>query len=151
MDSVDGHRCRDNSLAWAAVENGQRQIGVRYLWGGKTPDGWDCSGLVCDGLQATGKLKNGETLSSQGLYRHFDSLGAIVGAPQCGCLVFYGGGAASISHVAVCIDETYMVEAGGGDSRTVTLRDAIKKRAFVRRRAINRRDDIVGYADPYLL
>ena len=107
--------------------------------------------MVCDGLQATGKLKNGETLSSQGLYRYFDSLGAIVDSPQCGCLVFYGGGASSVSHVAVCIDETYMVEAGGGDSRTVTLRDAIKKRAFVRRRPINRRNDIVGYADPYLL
>jgi cell wall-associated NlpC family hydrolase len=74
---------------------------------------------------------------------------AVVDAPQAGCLVFYGT-EQKVTHVALCLDSELMVEAGGGGSTTKTLLDSIRKRAYVRRRRIDRRADIVAYADPFI-
>jgi cell wall-associated NlpC family hydrolase len=132
--------------AFQAVRLARHFIGIPYKWGGKTPQGFDCSGLVCEVLQSVGILEHGVWLSSRGLYRRF--AGNVVDSPYRGCLVFYGR--SSVSHVAICVDDTFMIEAGGGDSTTQSIMDSVRKRAYVRQRKIVRRDDILGYVDPFL-
>lgn len=121
--------------------------GIPYKWGGKTPQGFDCSGFVCELLMSIGKLPNNTVLSSGGLYRAFQDLE--VAKPSKGCLLFYGKNAENISHVAVAIDAEFMYEAGGGDSTTRSLLDSMRKRAYVRRRRIDRRSDLVAVVDPF--
>ena len=76
--------------AFKAIRLARHFIGIPYRWNGKTPQGFDCSGLVCEILQCVGILKHGSVL------------------------------------------------------------DSVRKRAYVRQRRIDRRDDIVGYADPFM-
>jgi cell wall-associated NlpC family hydrolase len=132
--------------AFKAIRLARHFIGIPYKWNGKTPQGFDCSGLVCEILQSVGILRHGTVLSSRGLSKRF--AGQTVDSPYRGCLVFYGR--PRVSHVAICVDDTYMIEAGGGGSTTKTILDSVRKRAYVRQRRIDRRDDIVGYADPFM-
>lgn len=122
--------------------------GIPYKWGGKTPQGFDCSGFVCELLMSIGKLPNDTILSSRGLYKHFKHLKAV--KPGKGCLLFYGKSVENISHVAVAIDAEFMYEAGGGGSTTRSVLDSIRKRAYVRRRRIDRRSDLVAVVDPFM-
>jgi len=41
-----GHRHATGSLGSRAVALARRELGVRYVWGGESPSGFDCSGLV---------------------------------------------------------------------------------------------------------
>jgi len=130
---------------WKALKLAEHYIGIRYKWAGKTPAGFDCSGLVCELLQSVGLLPDKTTLSSRGLYAKYKD--RTVDTPHAGCLLFYGR--SKITHVAIALDNELMIEAGGGDSRTKQLVDAILRRAFVRRRRINRRSDLVAVCDPF--
>ena len=137
----------DTYKLWLALTlaDGYIQQGIPYKWNGKTPRGFDCSGLVCEILQSVGILPDGTTLNSRGLYNHFAS--TQVEKIQAGCLLFFGK--PKISHVAMAIDDELMIEAGGGGSTTKNLADAILKRAFVRRRRIDRRSDLVAICNPF--
>jgi peptidoglycan endopeptidase LytE len=130
-----------------ALELARHYRGIPYRWAGKTPQGFDCSGLCCELLMSVGILPDRTVLSSRGLYRRFSDNALEDVLP--GALIFYGRSVPKISHVAMASVGGFMIEAGGGTSRTQSIMDAIRHRAFVRRRRIDRRDDLVAICDPF--
>lgn len=86
---------------WVAMA--ERFLAVPYVWGGRSPQGIDCSGLVQIALQATGA----------DCPRDSDMQEAALGltlrdeSPRRGDLVFWRG------HVAIMISDTHIIHATG--------------------------------------
>ena len=115
-------------------------IGVPYKWGGNNPlEGFDCSGLVCEGLRTAGILTVDH--DSQGIFEVLKAQGRRSGLSR-GSVLFFGQTQHSISHVSIALDDKRMLESGGGDRTTTTLSEAIRRNAFVRIRPI--RNDLVA-------
>jgi cell wall-associated NlpC family hydrolase len=122
-------------------------LGTPYKWGGNCPpDGYDCSGLVCELLKAQGLLSSKEDYSAAQLFNLFKDNQTL--KPRRGTLAFYGKNLSAISHVAYCINGTQIVEAGGGNADTKTLADAIERQACVRIRPYNYRSDLLVMVNP---
>jgi len=122
-------------------------IGKPYRWGGDDPiDGFDCSGLVQELLAAVEMDPPGDQ-NAQALYDHFKTRnqGRVLGL---GALCFYGESLTKITHVAMMIDSVSVIEAGGGGSKTNTLKDAAEQNAFVRLRRFDRRKDLLAVLMP---
>ena len=130
-----------------AVEYIQRFIGKPYIYGGQGPDGFCCSGIVVAVLRGIGKLGTKEDLSGDGLYQKYHE-GREQKTPYAGCLVFWFKKGIAY-HVAMLIDNSYIVEAGGGDSDTQTAEDAARDDAFVRMRPIGYRGKNYKIIDPF--
>lgn len=129
------------------TEYAMQFVGVRYKYGGASPmDGLDCSGLVQIILKAAGEDPIGDQ-TAQSLYIHFLSRGQL-NVREAGSLAFYGKAPSHISHVAFCVDAHRMIEAGSGDSKTLTVQDAIDRQAFVRMNLIDARRDLVCCIKP---
>ncbi len=123
-------------------------VGIPYMWGGDDPmKGFDCSGLVQEILDSVGIDPPGDQ-TSQGLFDKFSMGGTKLDKPQAGALVFYGKGPSKITHIAFCIDDKRIVEAGGGRSSTTSEEIAAAQNAYVRVRRYDRRRDIVGIYMP---
>lgn len=123
-----------------------------YIWGGQ---GWqvldghpeevyDCSGLIVAKLERAGRYK-GPDLNSGALYATFSKGNGLVSVSATnftkgtvaapGALFFWASDptkASSIYHVAASLGNGMMIEAGGGNSKTKTVADAIKSEAMVR-------------------
>jgi cell wall-associated NlpC family hydrolase len=119
----------------------KKLIGKPYIWGGKGGNGFDCSGFVIEVLQATGFLPNGDW-TSQGLLERFSKLGwekvrkeEIKGAEVC----FWGKEKAT--HCSVALDDRFMVEAGGGNSKCTS---ASNTTGMVRIRPLGWRTDFLA-------
>jgi len=130
-----------------ALKYAEKFIRVLYEWGGDNPLGLDCSGFVGLVLRAVGLLRNGEDLTSQEMLDKFARYG--VEKPVPGCLVFYGRSNREIEHVAIMVDDFHILEAGGGDSKTISPEKADEKNAFVRARPYDYRKP-VAFVDPFL-
>lgn len=123
-------------------------VGVPYIWGAKDGiEGFDCSGYVREVVKAGG-VALPKDINSQGLYDYFSKNGSY-GRLGPGSLAFYGENVTKITHVAICWDANFCLEAGGGDSTTTNRDAAVKKRAMVRRRMINDRKDLVAVIRPH--
>lgn len=124
-------------------------VGKPYRWGGDDPiAGFDCSGLIIELLTAVGLWPHGKDASAQQLYEHFEAIGQ-VGLSDYGSLVFYGKDKNSITHVSMIIEPGFIIEAGGGGSKTKTLQDAIDQNAFIRIRPVtHRQKEIVAVIMP---
>lgn len=121
-----------------------------YRWGGDDPiSGLDCSGLTQEILASIGMDPPGDQ-TAQSLFDHFSHNGSY-NSWGVGALAFYGKSAKEITHVGFCVDNYRMVEAGGGDSTTISLTEAIKRNAFVRIRLIKARKDLIAVIRPYYI
>lgn len=123
------------------LEYAMQWVGKPYKWGGSGPDGFDCSGFVLELLMSIGIAPPYDT-TSQGLYNYYNVRGDIQN-PTAGCLLFYGRSVNQITHVGMAIDSHRIIEAAGGGSKTKTVDDAIRDKAFVRIRPIYERDDFL--------
>ena len=115
-------------------------IGKPYIWGGCGPEGFDCSGFVIECLQAFGVLPNGDW-TSHSLLERFEKIGynkvrktEITGLEVC----FWGKERAT--HCSIALDDTLMIEAGGGDHRSTTAQNS---RGMVRIRPLTWRTDFI--------
>lgn len=133
-----------------AIDYGLRFVGLPYLWGGDDPIlGFDCSGLAQEVLSSVGKDPDGDQTAQQ-LYETFKSKSVgLAGLPEKGSLAFYGKSVTQITHVAVCIGDGLILEAGGGRSATTTAEAAAKQNAYIRVRPMRRRADLVAVVDPF--
>lgn len=97
-------------------------IGARYQWTGEGPFnvGFDCSGLVQEGLRAWGFCDR-EDRNSQGLYKHLLNKGFLhnLSGRGAGDIVFFGKDLNNITHIGVMVNNWQYIEAGGGDSSSV--------------------------------
>jgi len=125
------------------VDYGKCFIGVPYRWGGKHPlEGYDCSGFVLELMRASGIYSSRLDMSSGGIYDYLTkSNGQSLSKPKEGAFLFFGN---PISHVAIAINDKFMLEAGGGDRRTIDNNKAIEMEAMVRIRPISTRRDLVA-------
>jgi cell wall-associated NlpC family hydrolase len=122
-------------------------IGLPYAWSGDDSiAGFDCSGLVVEFLQCVGLIAEKSDYTADDLFRMYKVNKIDHGVP--GALVFYGENKAG--HVGICINDRFMIEAGGGGEKTKTRQDAIDQNAFVRIRLIRSRRNILGFCDPFL-
>lgn len=119
-----------------AAEYAKNFIGIRYWWGGNdtSAGGLDCSGLVLECLRSVG-LWGKEDASAQSIFTSLCSRALAVETIQAGDLLFFGQTRQKITHIAIAISETSMIEAGGGDQKNSS--------GMVRMRPITWRADMV--------
>lgn len=108
-----------------------------YIWGGDDPSGFDCSGMVIEGLKSIGMLPLDSDYTANGLWGKFKYLETP--QPEAGCLVFWFHDNDKAKHVAVCLDDEYCLTADGGGRHTITVDDAIEQNAFIKIRRIDHR------------
>lgn len=109
-----------------------------YLWGGDDPTGFDCSGLVVEGLKSAGLIGLREDFSAEGLWQHFRSGNESI-TPGVGFLAFWFEPRGIANHVAVCLDQYHCITADGGGSRVKSIEDAIRYNAYIKIRPIKHR------------
>lgn len=123
-------------------------LNLPYRWGGDNPlTGFDCSGLAQWALNSCGIDPPGDQ-TAQALYDYFRDRGNHAPRSMVGTLVFYGKDHKSITHVAVMLNQFQVIEAGGGDSKTITRENAAARGACVRIRHADARTDIVARIKP---
>lgn len=109
----------DGGLGTDIVDYAKSFLGVPYRWGGTSPSGFDCSGLVYYVYKhfgyalnrgATGQLSNGVSVGSM-----YDLIP--------GDLVFFYDGKVStpVSHVGIYIGDGQFIHASTGDGRDVQI------------------------------
>lgn len=132
---------------------------VPYIYGGNGSNGGiDCSGLINEILKSVGLVTN-EDRTAKGLYNLLTKVKEPKASyePEVGDIVFYGRDVKRISHVAMVIeilkdadkDLIFIIEAGGGNSTTDTLEEAVARGAMVRIRPMLHRSDLVAIVSPF--
>ncbi len=122
-------------------------LGRPYIWGGdgsgKCSGGFGCSGLVVECLRAFGYV-NGD-FTAQSLHDHlllkWERVCLLDWKSASSDLLFFGKSESKITHVAIVIGDSLMVEAGGGGSKCKTLETST---GMVRLRPISSRKDLVA-------
>jgi cell wall-associated NlpC family hydrolase len=126
-----------------------RFVGINYKWGGDDPMlGMDCSGFAQELLEAFGAHPaKGQDLTAQSLYDLLSKTGSNQ-STQVGAFAFYGKDFRRITHVAAIIGQDLIIEAGGGNSKTINAEVAAQQNAYIRVRPLHRRADLVATVLP---
>ncbi len=117
----------------------EKYYGTWYTWGGDDPMGFDCSGLVIEGLKSAGVIPRKRDYTADGLWKIFRLPAMRRDEPKCGDLCFWFDRHGIAVHVAVCINEDSYIGAEGGGSHVKTIEDAIKANAFIKIRPLDSR------------
>lgn len=98
------------------VTTARAYLGEPYVWGGEsdTEGGYDCSGFVYSVLNKCG-MKVPRT-TAQG----YSTLGKAVTNIQSGDLLFFGRSTKRITHIAIAMNSTQMIESSGNSKNTKT-------------------------------
>lgn len=96
-------------------------IGKPYIWAGSGANGFDCSGFVIECLQAFGYLPKGDW-TAESLYQKLKSHQADIRDSKLS-LAFFSNGT-KMTHVALMLDSSSYIEAGGGDSKCTSAENS---------------------------
>lgn len=132
--------------AYDMINYAKSFIGTEYLYGANGGGAFDCSGFVLECLRAF-DIYTGPDITANGLYQGLSKMNWR-SQLDTGSILFFGRDRKNITHVAIAIDLNFMIEAGGGDSSTVTNMEAIKRGAMVRIRPIKNRGDLQAVLKP---
>ncbi len=111
----------------AMLDYAMARVGVRYIWGGAGPLGYDCSGLALQAMYAGGRLVPGLTTdlhiqasfnTAEAIYRSTALPHVPLADRRPGDLVFWGS---DFSHVALYRGNDRIVEAVRPSVRTASL------------------------------
>ena len=121
------------------IEKTKSYLGVPYVWGGESlsEGGFDCSGYVYNVLNDSG-IKVSRT-TAQGYYNTFKKYEVAKTSICSGDLLFFGKSKSSISHIAIALSSTEMIESIGTKKNTKT-----NKGKGVSISKITRRKDLVA-------
>ena len=119
-------------------------MNVPYRWAGNSFAGMDCSGLANKVLKDVGILYQYEDYSAQGLQEELKTRGYRSGLGPDSLLFFGHSLYDGITHVAIAIDEHWMIHASGGDRTTLSLETAIEQDARVKISPIASRKDLLS-------
>ena len=121
------------------IEKAKSYLGVPYVWGGESiaEGGFVCSGYVYNVLNDSG-IKVSRT-TAQGYYTNFKKYEVAKTSICSGDLLFFGKSKSSISHIAIALSNTEMIESIGSKKNTKT-----NKGKGVSISKITRRKDLVA-------
>lgn len=124
--------------------------GRPYIWRGdgsaKYWGGVDCSGYIQLVLGVVGLDPKGDQ-TAQALFNAYKL--KKTEARIEGCLLFFGKSTSEIHHVAYCLSPSFMIEAGGGNSKCTTVSIAESMGACVKVSKVSRRSDLVAVVNPF--
>lgn len=121
------------------IERAKSYLGVPYVWGGESiaEGGMDCSGFAYNALNDS-DIKVSRT-TAQGYYTKFKDYEVAKSTIYSGDLLFFGKSKNSITHIAIAISSTEMIESIGGKRNTIK-----NKGKGVSISKITRRKDLVA-------
>lgn len=132
-ERVDSHKIRaDKSTAKEAANYARNMVGKPYRYGGNSPSGFDCSGLVQYSYARAGLSIPRTTRSQQ-------NIGVPVSARslRAGDLVFFDQEGKKLSHVGIYLGGNSFVHAPSGGKRVRV--DSLNKRYWKKHFAGGRR------------
>jgi cell wall-associated NlpC family hydrolase len=150
---VNASLIKQNYIRAEAVDYIQHWLGLPYFWGGDDPiAGFDCSGIIIEVLQTHGLIDRGDDYTAEGLRQKYSSY--VVSEPYAGCLVFFINTQNRASHVAMCMDRSFIIHASGGSRNVKSLKEAIEKNAYIKKDSLDaeikrREKHKVIYIDPF--
>jgi gamma-D-glutamyl-L-lysine dipeptidyl-peptidase len=108
---VEKRRHRKSLSREQLTATGLRFLGIPYLWGGSTPKGFDCSGLVQRTFRLNGRIlpRDSDMQARFGAEKAVGSLDDL----QPGDLLFFGRAAQRITHVAMVLPDRLFLHAYG--------------------------------------
>ena len=143
------------------VQAALRKVGTPYIWAGKgdycvrdgrvlrmpemgCDEAFDCSGLVTWAVREAGGPDLRATWGAARMWQELPDLDEEAGEDDDWFALALYGTKQRATHVALELGRGLLLDASGGDSATLTLKDALNANAFVRVH-LDTRKDLLGY------